>query len=131
MPVWVVFGAVYQVYACWNTVNGGINASLWTNSTYVGSWTNVNSTNVSCTVAGLIPNKLYCFTFRATNAVDGLWATNVQSFTTLAPPVPPVPVLPVSGVKVTKGVLSFTFTAAAGVKYPPRLQERADGRLDI
>ena len=44
-----------------------------------------------------------------------MWPTNVRSFTTLAPP--PTQVLPVSGVKVTNGVPSFSFTAAAGCKY--------------
>jgi hypothetical protein len=110
-------GAVYSVVACWNTVNGGTNASLWANSAYVGSWTNAVSTNLSFTATGLAPNTSYYFTFRATNAVDTLWAANVQSFTTLAPLPPPTPVLPVSGVRVTNGVPSFTFAAAAGVKY--------------
>jgi hypothetical protein len=83
-------GSVYNVYACWNTVNGGTNATLWTNSAYVGSWTNLTSTNLTFTATNLAPSKLYYFTFRATNAVDTLWATNVQSFTTLTPPVPGV-----------------------------------------
>ena len=34
-------GTNFTVYAHWNTVNGGTNAALWTNSVYVGSWTNV------------------------------------------------------------------------------------------
>ena len=63
-----------------------------------------------------IPNKLFYFTFRATNALHTLWATNVQSFATLALPVP-TPVLPVSGVTISNGVPSFSFTAAAGCKY--------------
>jgi hypothetical protein len=41
----------------------------------------------------------------------------VQSFTTLPLPTPPTPVLPASGVAVTNGVPSFSFTAAAGFKY--------------
>jgi hypothetical protein len=110
-------GAVYSVVAFWNTVNGGTNAGLWANSAYVGSWTNAVSTNLSFTATGLAPNTPYYFTFRATNAVDTLWAANVQSFTTVALLPPPTPVLPVSGVKVTNGVPSFTFIAAAGYKY--------------
>ena len=77
-------GAVYRFDACWNTVNGGTNAALWTNSAYVGTWTNVALTNLSYTATGLAPSTPYYFTFRATNAVDTLWAANVQSFTTLA-----------------------------------------------
>ena len=49
--------------------------------------------------------------------MDTLWAANVQSFTTSVSPVPPTPVLPASGVKLTNGVPSFTFNAAAGCKY--------------
>jgi hypothetical protein len=109
-------GAVYQVSAFWNTVSGGTNATSWTNSAVVGAWTNAASTNLSFSAAGLTPNKPYYFTFRATNALHTLWATNVQSFATLALPVP-TPVLPVSGVTISNGVPSFSFTAAAGVKY--------------
>jgi|GEM_PF-337990 len=79
-------GAVYNVYAYWNTVNGGTNAALWTNVAYVGAFTNVASTNLSCTATGLTPNTTYYFTFRGTNAVCDLWATNVLAFTTLPPP---------------------------------------------
>ena len=48
-------GTNAAVLAFWNTVNGGTNAALWTNSAYVGSWTNVASTNLSLQVSGLIP----------------------------------------------------------------------------
>ena len=108
-------GANAAVYAYWNTVKGGTNAALWTNSVYVGSWSNVGSTNLSWTATGLAPGTTYYFTFRATNSVSNAWATNVLSFTTLMPPPPPV--LPLSGVVVTNGVPSFSFTAAAGCKY--------------
>jgi hypothetical protein len=50
-------GAVYGVLACWNTVNGGTNAALWTNSAYVGCWTNLVSTNLSYTAAALLPAR--------------------------------------------------------------------------
>jgi hypothetical protein len=83
-------GAVYQVSAFWNTADGGTNAALWTNSAYVGSWTNVVSTNLSYTATGLLPSTTYAFSFRATNALNTLWATNALSFTTLALPAPVV-----------------------------------------
>jgi autotransporter-associated beta strand protein len=109
-------GTNAAVLAYWNTVNGGTNAAVWTNSAYVGRWTNVVSTNISFTATGLAPNTTYYFAFRGTNAGGSVWATNVLSFTTLTP-IPPAPVLPVSGVNLTNGVPSFTFTAAAGCKY--------------
>ena len=79
------------VYAYWNTINGGTNAALWTNSAYLGSWAKVASTNLSYTATGLAPNTTYYFTFRGTNAGGNLWATNVLGFTTAA--LPPAPVL--------------------------------------
>ncbi len=110
-------GAVYQVSAYWNTTSGGTNANLWTNSAYVGAWTNVIATNLSYTAAGLAPNTTYYFTFRATNALNTLWATNVLSFTTLAPQPPPVPVLPGSAITMPDSVPAFDFATVAGYKY--------------
>ncbi|MEI7901464.1 MAG: fibronectin type III domain-containing protein, partial [bacterium] len=79
-------GAAYDVCAFWNTVNGETDPARWTNSAYAGSWTNVASTNISFTAAGLTPGTAYFFTFRATNAVYSLWATNVLGFMTTANP---------------------------------------------
>ena len=45
-----------------------------------------------------------------------MWATNVQSFTTV-PLISPIPVLPFSQVSVSNGVPSFSFTGVAGFKY--------------
>ena len=112
-------GAGYAVVACWNTVNAGTNSALWTNSAYVGAWTNVAATNLNYTATGLAPSTTYYFTFRGTNTTSDLWATNVQSFTTLAAqlPPPPVPVLPGSAITVTGGVPAFTFATVAGYQY--------------
>ena len=110
-------GAAYDVFACWNTVNAGTNTAQWTNSAYVGSYNDVPATNLSYTAPGLTPNTTYYFTFRATNVVETLWATNVLSFTTLAGGGPPVPLLPRSAITVTGGVPSFTFATVSGFKY--------------
>jgi len=79
-------GAVYGVMAYWNTFDGGTNAAAWTNSATVGWVTNRTSTSVSCTVTGLTPLTTYYYTFQASNALDGLWATNVLSFSTYGVP---------------------------------------------
>ena len=110
-----VTGSAFAVHAFWNTVNGGTNASLWTNSAFVGAWTNVTATNLSYTATGLTPGTPYHFTFRATNAAEVIWATNVLSFTTLA--LPPVPVLSGGAVTMTNGVPTFNFSTVAGYKY--------------
>ena len=109
-------GTNAAVLAYWNTVNGGTNAAVWTHSAYVGAWTNVVSTNLSRTVSGLTPNTTYFFTFRATNMAYNVWATNVLSFTTLAP-VPPTPVLLGSAITVSNRVPGFSFATVAGYKY--------------
>ncbi len=81
-------GAPYNVRAYWNTVSGGTNATLWTNSAYLGAWADVVATNLSLAATGLTSNTLYYFTFRATNPGRDVWAANVQSFTTIGPPPP-------------------------------------------
>jgi hypothetical protein len=75
----------------------------------------VASTNLNFAAAGLAPSKTYYFTFRAMNALETLWATNVQNFTTLAPP--PTPVLPGGAITVSEGVPTFTFATVTGYKY--------------
>jgi hypothetical protein len=93
----------YTVYAYWNTVNGGTDPVLWTNSIYLGSWTNATTTNVSATVMGLKPNTSYFFTFRASNTTETLWAPEALGFTTFAlPTFPPV----IAGDSVTNVVMS-------------------------
>lgn len=72
--------------------------------------------NLSAAVTGLTQGATYLFTFRATNAASDFWATNVQSFTTLAPP-PPLPLLPGSAITLTGGVARFTFAAVPGYQY--------------
>jgi autotransporter-associated beta strand protein len=109
-------GTNAAVLAYWNTVNGGTNAAVWTNSAFVGSWTNVVSTNISYTATSLTPNTTYYFTFRGTNVGGSVWATNVLSLTTLRPPSPP-PVLLGSAIKVSNGVPNFTFATTAGYSY--------------
>jgi autotransporter-associated beta strand protein len=109
-------GTNAAVYAHWNSVNGGTNAALWTNSVYVGSWTNVASTNLSLPVSGLSPQTQCYFTFRGTNLAGNVWATNVLSFTTLTP-APPIPVLSGSAITMSGGVPGFSFTTVAGYKY--------------
>ena len=78
-------GVSCLVVAYWGTNNAGTNAALWGNSSPVGSWNIQGATNLSCPIAGLIPNTQYYFTFRATNAIQSIWATNILSFVTQAP----------------------------------------------
>jgi alpha-galactosidase len=96
-------GTNVAVRAYWNTVNGGTNTVLWTNSVAVGVYTNVASSNVSVRVTGLAPNTSYFFTFCASNAMDTVWAPQALGFSTLAlPTFPPV----IAGDSVTNVFMS-------------------------
>ena len=108
-------GVPCNVSAYWNTVDGGTNAALWPNSAPVGSWTNAASTNITCTATGLLPATTYFFTFRATNAVYDVWATNVLSFTTLA--LPPTPAFSGGAITISGGLPTLQFDSVSGFKY--------------
>ena len=93
----------FDVFAHWNTVNGNTDPVLWTNAVYVGTYTNVASTNISIRVTGLTPNRSYFFTFKATNETETIWAPVVLGFDT--PPAPNSPPVIAEGA-VTNVVMS-------------------------
>ncbi len=76
-----------DVYVYWGPTDGTTNTAAWTNSAYVGSWTNVASTNLSYAVTGLDHSTSYFYTFRATNDGTNVWASPSTSFSTLTPTV--------------------------------------------
>jgi hypothetical protein len=77
-------GSNYNVVAYWGPVNGGMTPANWANSTAIGSWNNVASTNLSRTLTNLAPGTTYYFTFRATNTTQTIWAASPLSFTTIS-----------------------------------------------
>lgn len=79
-------GAAYDVWAYWNTVDGGTSPAAWTNAAFLGHFENVDETNLVCAVAGLATNTDYYFTFRATNADLDAWARPTAVFRTAGPP---------------------------------------------
>ncbi|MDD5522884.1 MAG: DUF2341 domain-containing protein [Kiritimatiellae bacterium] len=78
--------ATFDVSVCWDTNNWGTNITLWANTNYIGSWTNIDLTNISCVVTGLLSDTLYYYKFSATNAVDSLQASDVLDFRTIFSP---------------------------------------------
>jgi len=80
-------GKVMQVWAYWGGIDGGTNASSWSNSAYVATYTNVIGQAVSYPASGLTGNTGYYCTLRATNATTDLWGEPSRSFTTLGPPI--------------------------------------------
>jgi hypothetical protein len=73
----------YQVHAFWGTSDGGTNAGDWTQSSFVGGWTNIASTNISMVLSNLVQNTSYWYTFRATNQTDEVWAEPSWNFHTM------------------------------------------------
>jgi hypothetical protein len=93
-------GAVFDIYAFWGQTNESTNASSWATNAFVGSYTNFSG-NVSYPIAGLLANTSNYFTFKASNMLEEIWATNVLSFKTLEAPHDPA-------------VTNIGFTAAIG-----------------
>ena len=75
----------YSVDVFWGPTDGGTNAGSWSNTAFVGAWTNEASVNISASTNGLTTGTRYYFTFRGTNAGETAWAS-VASFWTIGPP---------------------------------------------
>ncbi|MEM7391505.1 MAG: DUF2341 domain-containing protein, partial [Verrucomicrobiota bacterium] len=78
-------GSVFDVHAFWGPNNGGTNAFNWSNTTFIGSFTNVISSNLSLAVSFLNSNTTYYYTFRMTNCVETSWARPAMVFHTMGP----------------------------------------------
>ncbi len=75
-----------DVYVHWGTSDGTNNAAAWSTNAYVGSWTNVASTNISFSTNNLTSGTQYYYTFRATNDATNVWAGPSASFYTHGAP---------------------------------------------
>ena len=71
-----------DVYVHWGTTDGTNNATAWASNAYVGSWTNVASTNINLSTNGLASGTQYYYTFRATNDATNIWASPSTGFYT-------------------------------------------------
>lgn len=66
--------SVYQTLVYWGETDGGANPAAWEHSAFVGCLTNAQNVALSYRATGLRAGRAYHFTYRATNAVDSLWA---------------------------------------------------------
>jgi autotransporter-associated beta strand protein len=78
--------AGWNVDAFWGTSDGGTSPGSWDNTSAVGGWTNVGSTNISFDVTSLNPGTMYYYTFRATNSGVTAWAIPSHVLYTLYAP---------------------------------------------
>ena len=79
-------GSVFDVTVYWGTNDGGIVASDWGNTNFIGSYTNVVSTNLSFPTNGLAEDVTYHYTFLAQNDATNMWADPSRTFKTLSQP---------------------------------------------
>ncbi|MDP7399752.1 MAG: hypothetical protein QF541_23000, partial [Lentisphaeria bacterium] len=75
-----------DVYVHWGPIDGTTNFTAWSNTAYVGSWTNVTSTNINLSTNGLTSGTQYYYTFRATNDSTNVWASPSTNFWTHGAP---------------------------------------------
>ncbi|MEM7392329.1 MAG: hypothetical protein AAF492_08260, partial [Verrucomicrobiota bacterium] len=76
-------GSAFSVTAYWGTVDGGTSPGSWANSASLGSFTDVNATNLAAPVGGLFSNTTYVYTFHAVNEATSIWLQPSLPFTTL------------------------------------------------
>ena len=79
-------GTVMDAWVYWGETDDGTNAGSWSNSYYVGSFSNVTGAALAHTATGLTVNAVYSYAFRATNATYDLWAQPSASVLTWGPP---------------------------------------------
>jgi hypothetical protein len=75
-----------DVYVFWGTSDGGTAEGSWANTNFVGSYTNVASTNISFAIGGLTNSTPYYYTFRATEGSYTAWAHPSTRFYTYGLP---------------------------------------------
>ncbi|HXU75398.1 MAG TPA: chitobiase/beta-hexosaminidase C-terminal domain-containing protein, partial [Methylomirabilota bacterium] len=94
-------GDIPAVTLYYGPVNGGANASAWSNSIPLG----VQSGTFTQAVAGLAPFTTYYFTARAVNLAGSGWGTPSLSFTTLQPTFPILSNLSATSISTTGAAL--------------------------
>jgi hypothetical protein len=94
----------------YGTTDGGTNESAWEQSVDLG----IQFDAFSQLVSGLLPNKRYFFTAKATIASGSSWAVPSKSLVTLPLTRPAVEVLPATGLVPNSAVLNGAVTSTGG-----------------
>ncbi|MEM7393848.1 MAG: hypothetical protein AAF492_16030, partial [Verrucomicrobiota bacterium] len=79
--------AIFDVQAYWGPTDGGTNAAAWSNATFIGSFSNLMSTNLSLAITGLTAATDYFYTFRMSNCAEVTYGSPSMAFSTIQPPV--------------------------------------------
>jgi len=83
-------GSVFDVHVYWGMSDGGADSGSWAHTAFVGSYTNMASTDVSYTTHALSSNATYYYTFEAVNAATSLWGGASVEFFNGVPDAPGV-----------------------------------------
>jgi len=75
--------AVVDVWVYYGPVDGGTNPAAWSNSTFIGTFSDV-AANVGHVLLGLNGNSTYYYSYHLTNVLFDVWAAPTESFTTLS-----------------------------------------------
>jgi fibronectin-binding autotransporter adhesin len=76
-----------DVFVFWGTTDGVADPSAWSDTAYIGAWTNANATNISFSTSGLISGATYWYSFRSSSDVAQAWGRPSMGFIPLGPPL--------------------------------------------
>ncbi|MDP6525082.1 MAG: hypothetical protein QGH15_12745 [Kiritimatiellia bacterium] len=96
----------YDVYLLWGDSDGGAADGAWANTNFVGSYTNVASTNISFAIGGLTNSTPYYYTFRAMEGSYTAWGhPSTRLYTHGLPAVQNLGATPANGYATLRGEL--------------------------
>jgi hypothetical protein len=80
------WGTAFEIEVFWGRTDGGTNPIAWENHASLGLLINGETIHFSYGASNLDTNTTYYFTFRATNALETIWAEESGSAATLGMP---------------------------------------------
>jgi uncharacterized protein YjiK len=78
--------AVFDVNVYWGTSDGGDDAGSWSNTNFIGSYTNIDELDLQYAATGLTESTVYYYTFSASNTATNEWPAS-ERFSTVGMPL--------------------------------------------
>jgi hypothetical protein len=103
-------GDTPEIILYYGTIDGGTNATAWTQSVFVGPETG----SFAQAVQGLAPNTQYYFTVAAVNSAGTAWATPSQTWTTASAAVASITNLPAANIGASNALVSGQVLGTGG-----------------